>query len=322
MQQTQVAAPGLFSLDPGGPAVVAIGGGHGLAQALVAAQRYARSIDAVVTVADDGGSSGRLTQALRIPPPGDLRRALLALAPNPSLWREVFEFRFQGSDVAGHSLGNLVLAALSELFLDTETALTLAGEALGAMGRVLPASRQSLRMFAKIDGKLVEGQSKIASSRGKIEQLRLMPEGEPANPAALEAIMQADQIIIGPGSLYTSVIAALLVPGMAEAVNATAGKVVYVANLITQDGETLGMDAVDHLDALCETTGLKPPSIAILNRTPLRISLPPPQTELVVDEEAIRLRGVTPLLAHLADTRSAWPQHDPLKLGEVLGSLV
>jgi uncharacterized cofD-like protein len=322
VDQTQLVEQRLFHLDPSGPAVVAIGGGHGLAQALVAAQRYASSIDAVVTVADDGGSSGRLTYSLGIPPPGDLRMALLALAPTPSLWREVFAFRFQGSDVVGHSLGNLVLAALSELFLDTETALAVAGEALGALGRVLPASLRSLRMFAKIDGKLVEGQSKITTCRGRIEELRLMPEAEPANPAALEAIHGADQIIIGPGSLYTSVIAALLVPGMADAINASSGKVAYVGNLITQDGETLGMDASSHLDALCEMTGLKAPGVAILNRRPLQVELPPLQSEMVVDEEAIRLRGVKPVLADLVDTAAAWPQHDPLKLGEVLASLV
>lgn len=309
----------IIQLDPRGPRVVAIGGGHGLAQALVGAQSYASQIDAVVTVADDGGSSGRLTAAFEILPPGDLRRCLLALSPEPSLWSEMFEFRFETSDVAGHSLGNLLLAAMAELFGDFETALAIAEDALGALGHVIPASRESLHLQATIDGQLVDGQAAIAKTRGVLSELRLVPPDEPANPRALEVISAADQIVIGPGSLYTSVIAALLVPGMAEAVNKSSGQVVYVCNLTTQDGETLGMSAAEHCRALMDLTGLKTPLTALLHQG--EHAFPPEAGRVECEEESVLALGVTPVVVDVVDRGASWPQHDPVRLGQALENL-
>lgn len=306
-------------LDPTGPHVVSLGGGHGLEQALVGIQLYASRIDAVVTVADDGGSSGRLTSTLDILPPGDIRRCLLALSPEPSLWSEMFEFRFESTDVAGHSLGNLILAAMSELFGDFETGISVAEEALGSVGHVIPNARRSLHLQAIVDGTLVDGQAAIATSRGTISELRLLPEGESANPRALEVVAAADQIVIGPGSLYTSVISTLLVPGLADAVNASAADVVYVCNLTTQDGESLGMGAADHVKALLEFAGIKGPVTALIHQGGPPFS---PGAEAVAgDEEQVLALGVKPVFRDLLDRTYHWPQHDPIRLGRALEEL-
>lgn len=317
--KTQVALETLASLDPAGPAVVAIGGGHGLAQLLTAVQSYAGRIDAVVTVADDGGSSGRLTAALDIPPPGDLRKCLLALSPQPSLWWEVFDFRFEQTDVAGHSLGNLVLAALSELTGDFETALQMAAEALGAVGRVIPASRQSLHLQAVIDERLVDGQVAIATTPGRLSELRLLPADERANPSALEVIGAADQIIIGPGSLFTSVVSTLMVPDLAAAVEAADAQIVYVCNLTTQYAETLGLGAADHVRQLRRFTGLSRPVTALANVRSFEV--PPPVERLEVDELEMIGVGAVVHTAKLADLSDDWPKHDPLALGQALTEL-
>ena len=309
----------IIQLDPQGPKVVAIGGGHGLAQALMGAQSYASRIDAVVTVADDGGSSGRLTAAYDILPPGDLRRCLLALSPEPSLWSEMFEFRFEGSDVAGHSLGNLLLAAMADLFGDFETALSVAEDALGSLGHVIPASRESLHLQAIIDGNLVDGQAAIAKARGTLSELRLVPPDESANPRALAVIAAADQVVIGPGSLYTSVIAALLVPGLSEVVNRSPSQVVHVCNLTTQDGETLGMSAAEHIRALMEFTALKTPVTALIHDG--GPAFPAGAGDVPCEEELVLALGVNPVLVDLLDRDAEWPQHDTLRLGRALEEL-
>ncbi|MBT8202028.1 MAG: uridine diphosphate-N-acetylglucosamine-binding protein YvcK [Acidimicrobiia bacterium] len=309
----------VIALDPTGPRVVAIGGGHGLAQALVGIQSYASRIDAIVTVADDGGSSGRLTSTLDILPPGDIRRCLLALSAEPSLWSEMFEFRFQSTDVSGHSLGNLLLAAMSELFGDFETAISVAEEALGCVGHVIPNSQRSLHLQAIIDGALVDGQAAIATTRGSITELRLLPEDCTVNPRALEVVGAADQIVIGPGSLYTSVISALLVPDLIDAVNASRADVVYVCNLTTQDGESLGMGAAQHVGALLDFTGIKTPLTALIHDGDR--PFPPGAEEVAADEEAVLALGVKPALWDLLDRDHDWPQHDPLRLGRALEQL-
>lgn len=303
-----------------GPRVVAVGGGHGLAQALEAVQGYAGEIAGVVTVADDGGSSGRLTRVMEIPPPGDLRRCLLALSPEPTLWKELFGYRFEEGDVAGHSLGNLVLAALTDIVGDFEQALHVAANSLRAVGRVIPAARISLHLQAVIDGQVVEGQEAITKTRGRLTELRLLPEDEEVNPEARAALLEADQIVIGPGSLYTSVLPALLVPGMTEAVADASAEVVYVCNLVTQDGETLGMSALDHLDALMSLSGLGPPVAVVVNEGP--VSVPAPVEAVALDREALESRGCRVVAADLVDPTAPWPQHDPIRLGEVLSKLL
>lgn len=302
------------------PRVVAVGGGHGLAQALAAITRYAGSVTAVVTVADDGGSSGRLAPALDIPPPGDIRRCLLALTPGDSVWRRLFDHRFAGGDVSGHSLGNLIIAALSEIEGSFEAALRRAEQLLGAVGSVVPASPLHLRLQADYGGVVITGQVAIARARGRIRSLRVLPEDAEASASAVAAIEAADQIVLGPGSLYTSVIAAMVVPGIAEAIDRSPARLVYVANLVTQDGETLGMDAVDHLEALLDLTGVRSPEVMVANDAPLDV--PPPVEPVVADSDTVGRLGVDLVLGDLVDRDAAWPRHDPDGLGKVLGRLV
>lgn len=303
-----------------GPRVVAIGGGKGLAAALQGILRYAGRIDAVVTVADDGGSSGRLAPDLEIPPPGDIRKCLIALTPEDSVWRRLFEYRFDASDVSGHSLGNLLLASLADIEGDFGSALRAAERLLGAAGRVLPVSPQRLHIEAVVDGRSVDGQVALALSRGTVEEMRLSPCDAAASPAALEAIAAADQIVIGPGSLYTSLLATLLVPGIAAAVNAAKGRLIYIANLSTQDGETLGMDCADHLDALIAMSGIRPPAAIVANET--SVTFPPPLTPLTADAEVLATYGVDVVIGHLVETSFGVPRHDPVRLGGVLAQLI
>ena len=221
-------------LDPDGPSVVAIGGGHGQAAALEAIQCYAGEIAALVSVADDGGSSGRLS-GMGIPPPGDIRRCLLALTPEPSLWSELFAHRFKGGDVIDHSLGNLILAGLTDLFGDFESAVRTAERMLGTLGTVIPVADHPIMLEATIDGKQVIGQRAIGATRGHISELHIEPRDAVVTRRALTAIAGADQIVIGPGSLYTSIISALKVSMLTDAIMGSLSQRVFVMNLVTQD---------------------------------------------------------------------------------------
>ena len=303
-----------------GPRVVAIGGGHGLAQALEAALSYASHVTAIVTVGDDGGSSGRLTSALEMPPPGDIRKCLLAMSPEPTVLRELFAYRFESTDVAGHSLGNLMLAAMTELSGDDfNAAVRIAAGMLGTVGQVVPVAPQSLHLQAVIDGSLVDGQAAITKTRGTLSELRLVPEDVSADPAAIEAIRNADQILIGPGSLFTSVLAALVVPGIAATLRTAPGHVVFVSNLVTQDGETLGMSCADHLAAVRLIGGVDVTGTIVAHRGDLHMD--PPIEQVQADRAELASAGWDLVEADVADPRADWPQHDPIRLGQVLAGL-
>ncbi len=302
-----------------GPRVVAIGGGKGLAQALQAMTSYAGTITAIVTVADDGGSSGRLAPALEIPPPGDIRKCLIALTPDDSVWRRLFDYRFDSADVSGHSLGNLIIASLADLEGDFEAALRLCQRLLRSAGIVVPVSPQRLHLKGVIAGREYEGQVAVALAHGAVEELWVEPRDAEPSQSALDAIAAADQIVLGPGSLYTSILAALVVPGMVEAINATSARLVYVANLTTQDAETLGMDAADHLDGLLALSGIRPPSTIVANASPITVE--PPLEALDVDAEVMATYGADVVYADLVDPTSPRPRHDPARLGGVLGRL-
>lgn len=305
--------------DNQGPSVVCIGGGHGLAQALIAVQRYAGSVQAVVTVADDGGSSGRLAPALEIPPPGDIRRCMLALTPDHSVWRQLFEYRFDESDVGGHSLGNLIIAALADLEGDFEAALRASERLLESVGSVIPSACERLHLMAKIDGAEVEGQAAISRATGHVDSISVWPASVSVNPRAATAVAAADQIVLGPGSLYTSVIASLLVPGLVDAINASHATLVFVGNLITQDAETLGMDGADHLDALLAMTGVRPPSAIVAESGDVAVN--DPLEPVRFDPEVLATYGVDVVLGDLTDRLALWPQHDPAGLGTALAKL-
>ena len=305
-----------LDLDVEGRRVTALGGGHGLAVALQAILDYGDIITAIVGVADDGGSSGRLVPALSIPPMGDLRRALLALSPDPSLWRRLIEYRFgeAGADIAGHSLGNLLIAALTDMSGSFEDALNTAGRLLGARGAVVPAAAEPLTLEADVEGVTVRGQVAIATGRGRISALRVLPDSARATRTACAAIGAADEIVLGPGSLFTSVIAGLRVPGIAEAINAASGTLVYVCNLTTQDGETLHMDGTAHVTALTAVGRVRPPDVVVAHDRPLRV--PSGLEQVSVPDYVGRVET-----GDLADPAAEWPAHDPARLAAILRRL-
>jgi uncharacterized cofD-like protein len=308
-----------FEFDVHGPTVVAIGGGHGLSKALRAASHYARRVDAVVSVADDGGSSGRIAPHFDIPPPGDIRKCLLALAPHDSVWKQLLAYRFESGDVAGHSLGNLILAGLAEIEGSFEQALIRVEGLLGTAGSVIPACAEHLRLEAESEGRLLEGQVTISRHHGHIDAVDVVPRSAAATPRAVAAIEAADQILLGPGSLITSTIAAMRVPGITEAINRSAAQLVYIANLMSQDGETLGMDGIDHVDALLRLTGVRPPSAIVANEHVIDVS--PPLQTISFDPELTATYGADLISRDLVDTREAWPSHDPAKLGAALTTI-
>ncbi len=302
-----------------GPHVVAIGGGHGLSKVLQAALSYAGRVDGIVSVSDDGGSSGRLAPDLDIPPPGDIRKCLIALTPGDSIWKRLFEYRFDGADVAGHSLGNLILAGLADIEGSFELALSRAERLLGASGSVIPACRDHLVLQAESEGEMLTGQVRIAGHRGRIDSVSVVPAAAAATPRAIESIESADQIILGPGSLMTSTIAAMRVPGITEAINRSEAQLIYVSNLITQDGETLGMDGIDHLDALIRLTGVHPPG-AIVGNDQVIETIPPLQG-VEFDRDITATYGADLVTADVVDVDAEWPSHDPAKLGVVLNAI-
>jgi uncharacterized cofD-like protein len=315
-----VTAPQLEKLvNPGeGPKVVALGGGHGLAVTLKAVQSYATQITAIVAVADDGGSSGRLTSGLGIPPPGDIRRCLLALTPESNLWSDLFGYRFPAGDIEDHSLGNLLLAALTDITGDFIAAVDAAAKMLNAVGRVVPAATEPAVLRAIVNGTEVVGQAAITNSQ-RIETMALGPEGIAANPAALRAITEADQIILGPGSLFTSLMAVCLVPGITEAWEATNARKVFVLNLIEQDGETLGLSGAEHLRSLAAIAGIGGPGVVVVHQGEL---LPAHGLQTVtVDPDTALAWGWDVLSDDVVDHVADWPEHHPESLGKVLARL-
>jgi len=246
----------------GGPAVVALGGGHGLAASLSAIRLMTDRITAVVTVADDGGSSGRLRSELGVLPPGDLRMALAALCDDSDwgrLWRDVLQYRFvSDGPLDYHAVGNLLIVALWELLGDPVAGLDWVGRLLGARGRVLPMAAVPLRIEADVLGpdgvvRTVEGQSKVAVAAGRVLQLRLDPAEPPACAPAVAAVRAADVVVLGPGSWYTSVLPHLLVPDLHQALTASRAHVIVTLNLQPERiGQTIGMPVIDHLAALAQ----------------------------------------------------------------------
>ena len=291
-----------------GPAVVALGGGHGLSVVLHAAREFAGTITGIVSVADDGGSSGRLRRDFGVPAPGDLRRCLVALAGSDTVWRDAFEHRFGGGELGGHALGNLVIVGLTETLGDFTAALDEAGRLLDAVGRVFPATTDPVVMKADVEGEAVEGQVAVQNSAGRKRRVELVPGDAAAPPEAIAAIAAADQVVLAPGSLYTSLLPVLCVRDLRTAVGETPGRVVQVCNLRPQPPETTGLDATDHLRAVREHG-------ARVDRF-----LYQGQGSLAADDATIRDWGVEPVSADVA--RADGVVHDPGKLAVALQALL
>ena len=248
--EVKVYVPGRKELK-----IVAIGGGHGLSTMLRGLKRYTKDITAIVTVADDGGGSGMLREDLGILPPGDIRNCILALANTEPTMEQLLDYRFTEGSLAGQSFGNLFLAAMDGISGSFDEAVHRMGEVLAITGRVLPVTNQSVHLEAEfVNGSRVLGESKIfyAKKRNdcRIRQVRLVPEHPKPLPESIEAIAQADLILLGPGSLYTSIIPNLLVDGVAEAIAKSRALKILVMNIMTQDGESDGYTGADHVRAL------------------------------------------------------------------------
>ena len=235
-----------------GPNVVAIGGGTGLATLLSGLKRYSSNITAIVTVADDGGSSGVLRREFGVQPPGDIRNCLAALAREEPLLTRLFQYRFKsGSGLEGHSFGNLFLTALTAITGSLESAITASSRVLAVQGQVVPATNADVRLWAELEnGDRIEGESCIGRAPSPIVRLGCTPERPPALPRAIEAIANAELIVLGPGSLYTSLLPNLLVPELVQAISRSKAPRLYICNLMTQPGETDGLDVAGHLRAI------------------------------------------------------------------------
>jgi uncharacterized cofD-like protein len=301
--------------------VVALGGGHGLATTLEAARTYAGSLTAVVSVADDGGSSGRLRETFGIPAPGDLRRCLVAMAgqagaasgdERSDLWARAFSHRFSAGELEGHALGNLIITGLTEATGDFILALEEAGRLLGVDGQVLPATSGPVALKADVGGRPVVGQVRVKGADGPISRVAIVPPDAAAPPQVVSAILDADQVVIGPGSLFTSVLAVCVVPEIRAALDRRRADRIYVCNLRPQAHETDGYSAGDHLAAL--RAHQVPVDVMVVDPA----GLPEPDGK-VVTEEGADLAGVR--VVSTALSRPDGLGHDPQLLGRTLATL-
>lgn len=292
------------------PQVVAIGGGHGLATTLRAIRHYTSDITAIVSVADDGGSTGRLRRDLDIIGVGDLRKCLVALSdPAASRWSNTFEHRFGAGELEGHPVGNLVLAGLGAVTHDWEEAAATAGELLGIVGRVLPATSTAVVLRAEVDGgAIVQGQVAVQNSTARIRRVGLVPPDAPSPASVTDAIDRADQIVLAPGSLFTSLIPALCARAVRMALSRTSAPIIQIANLSALEPETQGLSARDHVGAVLEL-GVRIDRLIVDSHSPLRAN-PADFRDLDVDL----------VLADVA--RPDVSVHEPAKLALVLATLL
>lgn len=298
-----------------GTRAVALGGGHGVARTLAALPGVVDHVTAIVTVADDGGSSGRLRRDLDVLPPGDLRMALTAMSPNEE-FAGIVGYRFGRGELAGHSLGNLVLVALQDLSDgDIVVALDRLAVLLGVPGRVLPCTTQPVTLFAATPDGGVTGQVAVAATP-RLERVWLEPDDAVATPDAVAAIERADLIVLGPGSVYTSLLPNLLVPGIGAALVAARAPVVFVANLREQPGETEGMSLGDHLDAVQTHVPDLDIDVVVVHDGPRPSGEGAP---LIVDRAVLERRARQVVVADLLDGADG---HDPAALGCVFDRLL
>jgi uncharacterized cofD-like protein len=299
-----------------GPRVVAIGGGHGLSTLLRGLKEYTGNLSAVVTVADDGGSSGRLREEFRILPPGDIRQCLVALADAEPLVKELFDHRFKEGSFEGHSFGNLFIMAMAEVTGDMEHAVRESGRVLAVRGDVLPSTLQDVVLCATVNGGTVVGESKIPLQRSPITRVFLRPDTAEINPEAALAILNADLITVGPGSLYTSILPNLLVRGMVDALRASPALKIFICNVASENGETDDFRVSDFLRVLEDHVGTNIFDFAIVNsnyaHTPTG-----GQSKVIFDPEAPVGRDMHFILADVVNQKVP-SHHDTDKLSKAI----
>ena len=304
--------------------IVVIGGGTGLGTILRGLKKITNDLTAIVTVADDGGSSGRLRKEFGILPPGDIRNCLIAMADLEPLMEQLMQYRFNGgSGLAGHNFGNLFLTAMTGITGDFQKAIEASVKVLAVKGRIFAATLDNVSLRAKLqDGAVVEGESAISQSKAPIKRIYLEPAAAKAVPESLEAIATADLIIIGPGSLFTSVIPPLLVKEILAAVKAAAATKIYICNVMTQPGETDGFSASDHLRVLLEHTDPKLVDYMIINDQEVPLEAQAIYAEegaepVVPDQEKVLSLGVRPVTGPLLNTNGL-VRHDADRLANLL----
>jgi uncharacterized cofD-like protein len=307
--------------------LVAIGGGSGLAVLLRGLKAHMSDPDqltAVVTVADDGGSSGRLRRDFGVLPPGDIRNCIVALADDEDLLARLFQYRFaDGGGLAGHSFGNLLLTALTGITGDFYQAILTAESILSVRGRILPATLTDVRLRGTgLSGRVYEGESAVGQSGERLVDLELLPASIPAFPPSVEALQHAGVILLGPGSLYTSILPNLLIPGILQAVRRSAARVVLILNIMTQPGETDRMSALDHFDALERHVGDHLVDCVLVNATRPPAALLEHYAEtgsqpVDVDRDAFAARGVELVERDLL-AEGELIRHDPGKLSRAV----
>lgn len=305
--------------------VVAIGGGHGLPIALRSIQKYSQNITAIATVADDGGSSGRLRRELDILPPGDSRNCLAALADDDVV-SQLFQYRFtHGDGINGHALGNLIIAALTDITGDFSRALAEAGRLLKAKGRVVPPTDEKVTLCARLEPEgTICGQCNVANRLRSLVSIWLEPTNPKVNKEAVAAIFNADQIVLGPGSLFTSIFPNLLVSGIRDAIVKSKAQRIFICNTMVQAGETDGFTAEQHITALFKHIGRGLIDVAVINQSPF---LPQHLKELAkinvtpvaADANNLAELDMEIILADIADQE--YPQHhDVNKLAQLLAA--
>ncbi|MEA5464250.1 gluconeogenesis factor YvcK family protein [Leptothoe sp. PORK10 BA2] len=309
-----------------GPKIVVIGGGTGLSTMLRGLKRYSANITAIVTVADDGGSSGRLRREMGGLPPGDIRNCLAALADQEKLVTELFQYRFSsGSGLSGHSFGNLFLSAMNEVTGDWEKAIAACSQVLAVRGEVLPSTLSDVKLWAELsDGRRIEGESNITKARGRIISIGCTPADPPALPRAVAAIKAADYIIMGPGSLYTSIVPNLLVPEIVDAIAATRVPRIYVCNIMTEPGETDDYSVSEHIHAIDRACGRRLfDAVLIQKRSPSPTALERYRKQgaerVIFDRDAVIASGRRIVIANVMhETENGTIRHDPPRLAKVL----
>ncbi len=309
-----------------GPKIVAVGGGTGLSTMLKGIKKLTNNITAVVTVGDDGGSSGRLRQEMGILPPGDIRNCIAALADDEDLVTKLFQYRFKtGEGLEGHSFGNLFLTALCSITGNMVRAVQESSKVLNIRGRVLPSTLDDMKLSAEMeDGTIVEGESNIPETGKKIKRLFTVPAHCKPLPEVIHAIKEADLIILGPGSLYTSVIPNLLISEISEAISKSSAKKIYVCNIMTQPGETTGYTASDHIQAILDHAGYPNMVQAVMVNNSLPDDLSPDYEKsnsfpVVVDIDNIKAKNISVVTTRLyEENEQKFVRHSPARLARAI----
>ncbi|MBI4652024.1 YvcK family protein [Candidatus Desantisbacteria bacterium] len=312
-----------------GPKIVAIGGGTGLPVLLQGIKEITSNITAIVTVADDGGSSGRLRKDFQVLPPGDIRNCLVSLANQELLMGDIFQYRFssQSEELSGHNFGNLLLTAMTKVTGDFSEAIRQSSKVLAIRGQVIPATLENVMLAAEMeDGTLIEGESKIPKSSKKIKNVFLRPEGCNPNPECIKAIEEAEVIILAPGSLYTSLLPNLIIKDISERIIKSSALKIYICNIMTQPGETNDFKASDHAKVILNHTGRNIFKYILLNNTSIKEEVRTRYKELNAeavfpDIEELKKIGIKVIQEDLL-LKGNLVRHDPMKIAKAIVTLL